>query len=525
MSTKAATRSSSRLRGKNIQTQASPPPLDQQPPNTNTTQKRGAEENQSSRPKKRRRGMRFTHKKALGGEAEDVTASIVLQEDGQQPGAEDVGHGDTQKEPGMGMNGTTYCSSCHNGGGLIDCRSCRGAVCVEKCLVNVAPAIINSDFGEFTCPRCWRWAPQFQNSPYTPFSAYPNLTVAIPTPASTRSKLLMTRSGGFCIVVFRLASLDRLACVSRLIHGHIRPYFSSKDSTSKLDLIEVEFDFSTVHNQRQFYKRIDKLCVELTQFDRFLVIINTHSTPDTGDLWVQGEEAANAGAVSPKTFLEIAIPPKLGNIFAQDVLSTLVLLTCAGPFRKPKPRQELFAHAGSYFGLTLGFVMEDFIPHYANTFLLTFVEDILVQGKTSTFRILLRSNTGLGPSVESIMIQHKGQKQILILTWHHDIDRPLGAFRPLSCPKCHRLQSWQRKGQIYVPPGRGGELSEPLVLSCKGCGEELVFEPPPGSFTFASGSQKDCGTLAEFNGFWIGRYINHAGEPVIDRRFKMPLLT
>lgn len=66
---------------------------------------------------------------------------------------------------------------------------------------------------------------------------------------------------------------------------------------------------------------------------------------------------------------------------------------------------------------------------------------------------------------------------------------------------------------------------EPLVLSCKGCGEELVFEPPPGSFTFASGSQKDCGTLAEFNGFWIGRYINHAGEPVIDRRFKMPLLT
>lgn len=178
-----------------------------------------------------------------------------------------------------------------------------------------------------------------------------------------------------CILAFRLSGFKDDMCLSNLIYLHLKCYFEGV-SASKIGRFSFEINFTSPSKVASLQKQIKQLLPKFQQyvfylfyqvqhlyclrFKRFLVFIATHSTPDTGDLWVQAKP--NPSAVTPEQvsliyimliilfisvlqFLECLFPSELLEVIHTDNRASLFFTTCNGPFIYPEPLHQIYAFA------------------------------------------------------------------------------------------------------------------------------------------------------------------------------------
>jgi hypothetical protein len=125
-----------------------------------------------------------------------------------------------------------------------------------------------------------------------------------------------------------------------------------------------------------------------------------------------------------------------------------------------------------------------FHPIYAATFLLSFFQHIVIDGRTIDSTIGLLLNT-------SPLSRHSGivrfwTRDLVVsnctLSWAHSRTQPLGKPVPYQCLSCHCIQAWDQKGR-----GPSSELARDVIMlsSYKGkepCRESHTVLRPSGPF-------------------------------------------
>jgi hypothetical protein len=104
-----------------------------------------------------------------------------------------------------------------------------------------------------------------------------------------------------------------------------------------------------------------------------------------------------------------------------------------------------------------------FHPIYATTFLLSFFQYVIIEGRTLDSAIGLLLNT-------SALSRHTGVVRFwtrdsvvrnCTLRWAHSRTQPCGTPVPYQCPSCGCIQAWDQKGH-----GPSSELGQEVTMRC-----------------------------------------------------------
>jgi hypothetical protein len=119
-----------------------------------------------------------------------------------------------------------------------------------------------------------------------------------------------------------------------------------------------------------------------------------------------------------------------------------------------------------------------FHPIYAATFLLSFFQHMIIEGRTFDSSVgLLLNNSALSHHTGIVHFWTRDSVvKTCTLVWSHSCTWPWGTLVPYQCPSCRCIQAWDQKGQ--------GELGRDVTMRCsyKGengqCPERFTAEKP-----------------------------------------------
>ncbi|KAJ6486643.1 hypothetical protein C8R45DRAFT_1097931 [Mycena sanguinolenta] len=276
-----------------------------------------------------------------------------------------------------------WCSGCEDDSSLITCTTCPHHFC-NWCVKFSTEA--EDDEVVFYCPKCWvsraagipTWKKvvTLKQTALIPYQGFwkRGQPLGVPIIDTARN----------AVISICLEDVDPIGNASHVVYSHLRPYYS--ESPQQLKLCEVPFNLLDTKKRNAFHKKIQAIAADLeqhvwficrrelfltSQLFRFkpetvLIFVTTHSTPNTGDLWLDPQ----GRAVSPvHQVLPILIPARLQAVIQGATGSMLTLLACGG-LNCSDVRGEVSAFIKkAKIQYTLGFTVEHFLLAAANTVL------------------------------------------------------------------------------------------------------------------------------------------------------------
>ncbi|KAJ6462955.1 hypothetical protein C8R45DRAFT_1177837 [Mycena sanguinolenta] len=355
---------------------------------------------------------------------------------------------------------------CEDGGSLITCTTCPRHFC-NRCVKFSTEA--DDDEVVFYCPKCWvsgaagipTWkkvvtSKQTALIPYQGFWKHgqPLGVVQYIGNQSLRGQWPIIDTACTAVISICLEDVDPIGNASHVVYSHLRPYYS--ESPQQLKLCEVPFNLLDTKKGNAFHKKIQAIAAYLeqhvwficgrelfltSQLFRFkpetvLIFVTTHSTPDTGDLWLDPQ----GGAASPvHQVLPILIPDRLQAVIQGATGSMLTPLACGG-LKRSDARGEVSAFVKkAKIQYTLGFTVEHFLPAAANTFLQDTVHAFFIARHGKSFARILASHCELG--IHTHILVYFPDGDIFRYSWHHSGRHPFGQPVPHQCPECFSVAS------------------------------------------------------------------------------------
>ncbi|KAF7378230.1 hypothetical protein MSAN_00247900 [Mycena sanguinolenta] len=198
-----------------------------------------------------------------------------------------------------------------------------------------------------------------------------------------------------------------------IISIHLEGGRHRRESPQQLKLCELVFNLHDTKKRNAFHRKIQGCVADLEEFkpETVLIFVTTHSTPDTGDLWIEPKGLA---ASPVHQVLPILIPSRL-----QAEVSAFV-----------KTAKIQYA---------IGFTVEHFLPAAANTFLQDTVHAFFIARYGKSFARILASHCELGIHTDILMYFEDGD--VFRYSWHHSGRHPFGQSVPHQCPKCFVVSS------------------------------------------------------------------------------------
>ncbi|KAF7338803.1 hypothetical protein MSAN_02202800 [Mycena sanguinolenta] len=340
-----------------------------------------------------------------------------------------------------------WCSGCEDGGTLIKCSLCPRYFCTE-CLE--FPTEVDDEL-VFYCPKCWvsgakeipAWKKavipkQTALAPYQGFWKHgrPLGVVRYLGNQSLRGQWPIIDTARTVIISIHLEGVDIVGDASHVVHSHLRPYYS--ESPQQLKLCELVFNLHDTKKRNAFHRKIQGVVADLEEFkpETVLIFVTTHSTPDTGDLWIEPKGLA---ASPVHQVLPILIPSRLQAVIKAASGSMLIFLSCGG-LNRSDAREEVSAFVKTAkIQYAIGFTVEHFLPAAANTFLQDTVHAFFIARYGKSFARILASHCELGIHTDILMYFEDGD--VFRYSWHHSGRHPFGQSVPHQCPKCFVVSS------------------------------------------------------------------------------------
>ncbi|KAJ8095373.1 hypothetical protein PM082_023143 [Marasmius tenuissimus] len=226
-----------------------------------------------------------------------------------------------------------YCTACNNGGQLVLCKLCDGAVCTT-CL---GPQCVEKYMGrDFQCTRCHLQATP--NAPYTGFQGS-NETIFLPKGASYRTTAVNPSAKTILVLLFYLE--DGLVDPSILLTAALK---MRAWAPGRVVYCPIPFNFVDGTGISAHTKAMEKLAAELTdgvlsRITSISLVMATHSDPHRGDFHSEGD---NKASVTFTNLVDVLLPGVLRDqIRARGSSSHFVLLACGGFWRMDAPKKEI----------------------------------------------------------------------------------------------------------------------------------------------------------------------------------------
>ncbi|KAA1475911.1 hypothetical protein DENSPDRAFT_853317 [Dentipellis sp. KUC8613] len=268
----------------------------------------------------------------------------------------------------------------------------------------------------------------------------------------------------------------------------VKPYFYGDILKRRLLIKEIQFDFGTTKETKEYEKAVTTLIKQLNNLatnahnkgdvrpsvagKRALIMISTHSEEDRGDLFVEPE-----GSHSHEDFFNGVLPARLLSALANFEI-TLFFMVCGSFVSVPRSLSDLKTVIAKYqFSNVLTFTAPNLQPDLVKPFLLEFMDHVFIRGRPignilprilSEIKPLFGRHTGiihLGIKGDAASGKLDDKLQLPVFAtkylWHSPTIRPWGVFIPEQCPKCGCLWWWN-----FGDPSP--DSINPIVVKCGG---------------------------------------------------------
>ncbi|KAJ7105779.1 hypothetical protein C8R43DRAFT_1140753 [Mycena crocata] len=320
--------------------------------------------------------------------------------------------------------------------------------------------------------------------------------LVVPGSCKPRSRYPVLDSAPIAIVSLRLKGMPIVGDAGSILRDHLATYHI----TNLQDLVVIQMEYDLANAQAEYEKGIRAHYQVLRRVAKIIVLISSHSTPDTGDLHIEGGEKS---AAVVEDVLQILVPEALRQIVKEAELSTMVILSCGAVHTLNTSRAAVGRMVKILeFQSLWGFTDADFHPQCAHKFLMDLTMQLFIHRHMASLPHLLDDHCNLGSQTSIVAYMPEG---IFIYFWVQRLVRPNGTALPLQCPSCFALQSWKPTNAEGTPDG------EELVFRCKGakCTETWSATLPQGAFPLQSDRRKSSRTPS---GRWYGYWVNTTGD-------------
>ncbi|KIK03069.1 hypothetical protein K443DRAFT_131586 [Laccaria amethystina LaAM-08-1] len=325
-----------------------------------------------------------------------------------------------------------WCSGCRDGGKLVLCTICK---CNAICSVCIEFGI-NDGVDNFKCPTCFM--KESKNIPY-PWK--------FQSCGAGRENWPKIDTSPLAIISIHLQGMTDSPSI--LTYHHLAPWLHGN-----LVLIDLMFNFDDPKNN--FNSQMECMLHEFEEgqfkdWSRFLVIITTHSDPDTGFLHIA---PGNTGSVPANELFAFIFQERFRNILQRQEKNKniLNLLSCGALSSLPSSRDAVKDLASEkLFDRVLCFSQPSFQPSFTHRFVMDLASNYFILDRINLIHILQEQQT-LGAHTDVILFN---PKTITTFHWTHPGARPMGNYTPdsIQCPACLLLKSTSPTSISQLPEG------------------------------------------------------------------------
>ncbi|KAJ7271368.1 hypothetical protein B0H12DRAFT_1067212 [Mycena haematopus] len=393
-----------------------------------------------------------TAKKSTGGPAPKFDLSSQVPDPSVEAAPPQKKSRTAPKYPKLKTSGESnnWCSGCEDGGRLVPCSLCPRNFC-DKCIE--FPAELSED-SIFYCAKCWvtnaKGIPMEKagNGPYQGFwlNGQPLGVVRYLGSQTLRGQWPIIDTARMVVITIRLEGMGLVGDAADVVHRHLVPYY--QEDPAQLKLVDLTYNLWDAKKRAHYGKSISRAIADLEELykpETVVVFITTHSTPDTGDLWIApgGTAAAAANQVLP-----LLIPHGLQSLVEKATGSLLTLIACGGVNRGVARDEVSVFVRNAQFQYGIGFAAERFLPASANTFLQDVVHSFFIAQHGKGLPRILASHYELG--IHSDVLVYFRNGDVFRYAWHHPARHPYGQAVPHQCPDCFGLQSYKVRAKTYT---------------------------------------------------------------------------
>ncbi|EDR03103.1 uncharacterized protein LACBIDRAFT_307567 [Laccaria bicolor S238N-H82] len=356
-----------------------------------------------------------------------------------------------------------WCSGCRDGGDLAVCTTCK--------IIGICSVCI--DFGTkdgFVCPPCFKRAGKLVSYPWKFRSR-----------GAGRENWPKMNTTPLAIISIHLEGMTDSPSI--LTYHHLAPYLHGN-----LVLVNLTFNFNKP--RKHFNSQLENMLQEFEDGDfkewtRFLVVITTHSVPESGDL----HTAPNNKSAAPVDQLwAVLFPERFCNLLKREKRKNILnLLSCGALSSRPDSRDAVKGIAAKdLFDKILCFSQPNFQPSSTHKFVMDLALQNYVHDRIGLINVL-REQQALGAHTDVVLFQPNA---ITTFRWTHPGARPMGNDTPASiqCPECSGFKTSPKSTR-----------QQPSILKCEDCPWSATYTLPEG-FRWCQGESPTNGLE---RGAWI----------------------
>ncbi|KAJ6505577.1 hypothetical protein C8R45DRAFT_923841 [Mycena sanguinolenta] len=342
-----------------------------------------------------------------------------------------------------------WCSGCEDGGRVIQCDICPRYFC-SKCVE--FPTELPANL-VFYCAKCWITSAEHIPLKNCGNCAYQGLWANGKSLGRTRylgsqslcSQWPLIDTPRMVVITIRLEGMDLIGDAADVVHRHLVPFY--KEDPPQLKLVDLTYNLWESKKRDTYSRSIRRAIADLEEYkpETIVVLITTHSTPDSGDLWVA---PGGIAASDPHQVLPLLIPAGLQALIEKATGSMLALIACGGINRGEAKDQVSTFIRNAQFQYGVAFAAERFLPASANTFLQDLVHGIFVAWHGKGLPRMLASHYELGIHTDVLIYFQDGD--VYGYKWHHPARHPYGHAIPHQCSECLGLQPYKVRAQSYT---------------------------------------------------------------------------
>lgn len=312
-----------------------------------------------------------------------------------------------------------WCSICRDGDDVVICTTCKvNSICTLCIEFNFE----DPETENFECPACF-----IKRSPHKSYRWRLN------SRGAGRENLPKVITTPLAIIAIHLQGMTDRGSV--IVYHHLAEWLQGN-----LVLVDLTFNFDDPNNQ--FESNLDTMLEsfetgDFKEWTRFLVVITTHSDPETGYLHIAPGHTASAPVDELFNFM---FPERFHNILKRSPTNILSLLSCGALSNQPESREMIKQISSTnLFDKVLCFSQRNLQTAFTHKFLMDLALNQFVfdrMGITNT----LRDHQALGAHTDIILFR---PGIIQTFRWTHPGARPMGhdTSSSLQCPKCSRLNT------------------------------------------------------------------------------------